>query len=58
MTQDNENKKSDDVFVVCPNRRPNTSPLMMGFKEVMLIQTYVRIERLMLAKPTAASPAS
>jgi hypothetical protein len=25
MTQDNENKKADDVFVVCPDRRPNTS---------------------------------
>lgn len=24
----------------------------------MLVQTYVRIERFMLAKPTAASPAS
>ena len=30
MTQDNENKQADDIFVVCPDRRPNTSRQWSG----------------------------
>ena len=57
MTQDNENKYADDVFVVGPDRRPNTS-VNDRVRDVMQVQTYVRIERFMLARPTAASPAN
>lgn len=45
------------MYLLCAQIAVLISLVINSLKVIMLVQTYVRIERFMLAIPTAASPA-
>ena len=56
MSQDHKDKDADNIAILWPNGHPGDTSSRN--ERGLTIRTHVRMERLMLANPTAASPAS